>query len=187
MHWLLLILISFPRLAHARLLFEYGLNYSQEKDTTEDDDYAKTRTFHKAFLGAAINSKQNIFFGWNINSWSSKLTSAPDSESSYSMLEMGPRFLIFMGESYHWYLSAEWNPYAKGDRDKGGSSREIQGSSMGAGLGYRFKLSGAVGLGAGIHYHSLALKEEKVDTTESNITDKITNIMPMIELSILTK
>ena len=175
-----------PSLSRANMLLQYGLNYSSEKDDTANDDYDKTRTFHKIFIGASINGKKTLFFGWNINSWSSSLTKVSD-EETYKMLEMGPKLTYFFDEDYRFYLTAEWNPYAKGDRDKTGTSSEVSGSSMGFGAGYRFKLSRVVGLGASLNYHTLNLQEEKIDSTENDITDKVTNIMPMLELTIITR
>lgn len=182
---ILLLLASLP--AEARMLFSYGLNYSSEKDSSTDGDYEKTRTFHKVFLGAAINSKQTLFFGWNVNSWSSSISQGTADEDTYSMLEMGPKVQWFFSEEYTWYMDAEWNPYARGDRDKIGTAREISGSSLGIGLGYRYRLSRMVGLGASIHYHSLSVDEEKVDSTENEISDKVSNIMPMLELTFITR
>lgn len=84
-------------------------------------------------------------------------------------------------------MSAEWNPYGKGDREKGASESEISGSSMGFGIGYRFRISKFFGVGASIHHHTLNIKEEKIGSTENTVSDKVTNLMPMLELSILTK
>lgn len=167
-------------------MLQYGLNYSSESDGTSGDDYEKTRTFHKVFLAASLNGNKTLFFGWNINSWSSSLTKNSD-EETYKMLEMGPRLTYFFSEERRWYATVEWSPYAKGDRDKTGTSAEISGSSIGIGAGYKFKVSRLIGLGAGLHYHTLSLKEEKIGTTENTISDKITNIMPMLELTIITK
>ncbi len=167
-------------------MLQYALNYSSETDDTANDTYEKARTFHKVFLGAGINGRRTLFFGWNINSWGSSMTKATD-EETYSMLEMGPRLTYFFNEDYRTYITAEWNPYGKGKRDKTGTSNEVTGSSLGFGIGYRFKLSRLFGLGASIHYHTLNLSEEKSGTTETTITDKITNIMPMLELTVLTK
>lgn len=183
---LFLLVLLIPSIARANMLLQYALNYSSETDGTSDDDYEKTRTFHKIFIGASINGKKTLFFGWNINSWSSSLTKVSD-EETYKMLEMGPRLVYFFDQDYRFYLSAEWNPYAKGDRDKTGTSAEVTGSSLGFGAGYRFKLSRIVGLGASLNYHTLTLKEEKIGSTEDDITDKMTNIMPMLELTIITR
>lgn len=183
--WLLSLLLL-PLTSQARFLLQYGLNYSSEKDASVVEEYDKARTFHKLLLGASVNANKTFFFGWNINSWTSSLKQA-STENSYSMLEMGPRILWYFTDQYNWYATAEWNPYAKGEREKSRTTQDISGSSMGFGLGYRFRLGRLMGLGAGIHYHSLALDEQKINVTETDISDKLTNIMPMLELSILTR
>src|SRR5690606_14221 len=108
-------------------------------------------------------------------------------EDTYSMLEMGPRLQWYTNDNYNLYFSAEWNPYAKGEREKTGVEREISGGSLGVGIGYRFRLSRTIGFGASIQYHSLTIDEEKIDSTERNVSDKVTNLMPMLELTILTR
>lgn len=183
---LLFLALLFPSLSHAKMILQYGLNYSSEKDDTSGDSYDKSRTFHKILIGAAINNRKTLFFGWNINSWNSSLTKETEDEK-YSMLEMGPRLTYFFTEDYNLYVTTEWNPYAKGDRDKTGTEMEISGSSLGFGMGYRFKLSRLMGLGAAIHYHVLNMKEEKDGSTENDISDKVSNVMPMLEFTILTK
>jgi hypothetical protein len=187
MRFLLLALLLLPLTAKASLLIQYGLNYSNQKDSSSGTGkYENSRTFHKGFLGASVNDRKTFFFGWNVNQWSSANQQGTSSEYTYSMLEMGPRVQWFMNENYNLYLSAEWNPYAKGDRNTG-ASKTITGSSMGVGLGYRFRLSRMVGFGAAIHYHSLNIKEEKSGSTETTVSDTVTNLMPMLELTILTR
>lgn len=187
MRLILFVLLCLPLTSHASILIQYGLNYSSQKDASFSGDFEESRTFHKVFIGASVNQRKTFFFGWNINSWSSSLSQGIAPEDTYSMLEMGPRLEWFLNDNYNWYMSAEWNPYGKGDREKGGNEREISGSSMGFGIGYRFRISRFVGVGAAIHYHSLSIKEEKIGSTENNVSDKVTNLMPMLELSILTK
>lgn len=183
---LLFLALLVPSLSHAKFIFQYGLNYSSQKDGSDEGDYDKSRTFHKVLLGASVNGRKTLFFGWNINSWSSDLTQG-STEANYSLTEMGPRLTYFFSDSYNTYVTAEWNPYAKGERELGGTARDISGSSMSFGLGYRFKLSRLFGLGAAIHYHNLNIKEEKIDSTEETVSDKISNVMPMLELTILTR
>lgn len=183
--FLLLFLLT-PGFVHAAFILQYGLNYSSEKDDSSNDDYEKTRTFHKIFLGASVNQRKTLYLGWNINSWSSELTRASDSEE-YSLLEMGPRLTYFFNENYNFYLTAEWNPYARGDRKKGPESAEISGSSYSAGIGYRFRLSRLWGLGAGVHYHHFGLSTETINSTEKKLSDTVGNVMPMLELTLITK
>jgi hypothetical protein len=187
MRYLIVLLLCLPLSAKASFLLQYGLNYSSQNDSSSAGEFEESRTFHKAFLGASVNGKKTLFFGWNINSWSSTLSQGTSPEDTYSMLEMGPRLQWFTNEDYNLYFSAEWNPYAKGDRDKAAVNQEISGSSIGLGVGYRFKLSRFVGFGAAIHYHALSIKEEKVGSTENTVSDSVSNLMPMLELTILTR
>jgi outer membrane protein assembly factor BamA len=187
MRLLLALILLLPAAANASFLVQYGLNYSSQSDDADGEEgHKESRTFHKVLLGASVNSNKTLFFGWNINQWSSSNKQGSGTENKYSILEMGPRVQWFLNDDYHWYLSAEWNPYAKGDRQKD-QKKEISGSSMGFGLGYRFRLSKMIGFGAAIHYHTMNVKESKVDSNESNVNDKISNLMPMLELSILTR
>jgi outer membrane protein assembly factor BamA len=186
-HFLALFILSLPLTAKANFLLQYGLNYSSQKDTSGSGEFEESRTFHKAFLGATVNGAKTLFFGWNINSWSSSLSQGAANEDTYGILEMGPRLQWFTNDDYKIYFSAEWNPYVKGDREKAGSSREISGSGLGLGFGYRFRISRNVGLGASLHYHSLSISEEKINSTENNVSDTVSNIMPMLELSLLTR
>jgi outer membrane protein assembly factor BamA len=187
MRFILLLILALPLSANAAFLLQYGLNYSSQVDGSDDGEFEETRTFHKALLAASVNGKKTLFFGWNINSWSSALSQGTADEDTYSMLEMGPRLQWFVNENYNLYFTAEWNPYAKGERDKAGSSRDISGSSMGFGIGYRFRLSRNLGFGAAIHYHTLSLDEEKVGSTENNVSDTVTNLMPMLEFTLITR
>lgn len=182
----ILIFLLLPSLANASFMFQYGLNYAQSSDSTSADDHDFNRMFNKVFLGASINGGQNVIFGWNINSWSSTLTKDA-AEDEYSILEMGPRILWFLNEGNNFYVSAEWNPYAKGSRTKSSVDSDISGSSLGFSTGYRFRLSRLIGLGASLNYHSLSLSKETISSTESSISDKIGNIMPMLEITLLTR
>lgn len=187
MKYIVIFLTLFAIEAHASFILHYGLNYSSEKDTSSGAEFTDTRTFHKVFLGASVNGPKTLFFGWNINSWSSSLSQGAATEDTYKVLEMGPKLHWFFNENQNWYVSAEWNPYAKGKREKAGTERDITGSSVGAGIGYRFRISRFIGVGASLQYHSLSLSKETLNSTESSISGKVTNLMPMIEFSILTR
>lgn len=187
MHKFLFILLFLPLTAKASFLFQYGLNYSSQADASEDSENEFSRTFHKVYLAAAINGAKTFYLGWNINNWSSSLKQGDGVEDNYSILEMGPRIQWFLNDSYNLYFAAEWNPYARGDREKAGTSSEITASSTAFGIGYRFRISRIIGLGASIHYHSYSMSEEKVGNTETSSSDSLKNIMPMLEFSLITR
>jgi hypothetical protein len=183
---MLILLITFE--ARAALIATYGLNYSSQVDTTSTNGFNQGRTFHKGFFGGSINGAKTLYFGWSINSWGSELKPATGDRSTYSLLEMGPKIIWFANDNYNLYFSAEWNPYTRGERTIGGQKREVlSGNSMSAGIGYRFRLSRLVGLGAGIHYHAFEPGEENVAGATTKSGDKFSNIMPMLELSLITR
>lgn len=182
MRFLILLALLVPTVSHAKFISQYGLNYSSDTEDSNGVEVESSKTFHKILLGASVNQRKTLFFGWNINSWSTTYESG-GTESEFSVTEMGPRFTYFFSEEYNWYITGEWNPYAKGDR----TNDEISGNSTSFGGGYRFKVSRMIGLGAGLHYHSLNIKESKVGSTENNVSDKKTSLMPMLELTIMTK
>lgn len=186
MRLLLCLLFALPLTANASFLIQYGLNYSSQTDDSSSGDYEESRTFHKAFIGASVNGRKTLFFGWNINSWNST-NKRGSTEDTYSLLEMGPKLQWFWNDDYNLYFSGEWNPYARGEREKANVNLDISGSSFGFGVGYRFRLSRFVGFGASIQYHMLNLSEEKIGSNENDISDKVTNLMPMLELTILTR
>lgn len=187
MRFLLALLLALPLSAHASFLIQYGLNYSSQEDNSSSGKFEESRTFHKALIAASVNGRKTLFFGWNINSWSSTIKQGNAEEDTYSVLEMGPRLQWFVNDNYNLYFSAEWNPYAKGSRDKGGENYDITGSSYGLGLGYRFRLSRLIGFGASLQYHNLNVSEEKSNSNVEDVSDSVNNLMPMLELTILTK
>jgi outer membrane protein assembly factor BamA len=182
MKTILFFLLLLPTLSHAKYLLHYGLNYSTEGTESSGSESERTRIFHKVMLGKSFNRRDTLFLGLNINSWS--LTSSTSStETEFSMLEVGPRLMWYWDDTYRAYFSLDWNPYAKGEDD----NSEYSGSSFGAGVGYRFKISSMFGIGAGMYYHSLTLKEKTTGSTDTKIDLTYKNIMPMIELTLLTK
>jgi hypothetical protein len=174
--------------AKASFMMSYGLNYSSQEDSTSASGHSFGRTFNKIFLGGSINSNKNLFFGWNVNSWSSELKPKTGNKTEHSILEMGPKLVWFSSDEYKWYLSLEWNPYTKGDRATGGTKREVlSGNSYGFGFGYRYRISQMFGIGAGIHYHTFSPGEEKVGVLIEKPTVNVTNLMPMLELTFITR
>lgn len=181
----LLILLALPNLAHANFMMQYGLNYSSQVESSSSD-YKFNRTFHKLFLGASVNGRKTLFLGWNTHVWNSSIEKGSITDT-YSLTEMGPRLVYFFSDDYNFYVSGDWNPYAVGTRKKGTASTDIRGSSMDFAFGYRYKINRLMGLGAAIHYHMLSLSQEKTGTTETSISDKASNIMPMLEFTLITR
>lgn len=186
MRAILFLFLLFPLTSHARLIINYDLNYASEESDSNSVKNEKSRIYHKIFIGGSLNDRKTFFFGWNINSWSSE-GKAGNAETEYSMLEMGPKLFWFLNENYNWYICGEWNPYAKGDRKLGATNEDISGSSFGGGIGYRFRISRFIGLGAGIHYQTTKIDEAKVGSNENDVSDSVNHVMPMLTLSAMFK
>lgn len=186
MRTILLLALLFPLTSYARLIINYDLNYSSENSDSNNVESEKSRIYHKIFIGGSLNDRKTFFFGWNINKWSSEGKTG-NTEQEYSMLEMGPKLHWFLNDNYNLYLSAEWNPYAKGDRKLGNTDEDVSGSSYGVGIGYRFRISRVFGLGASIQYQTTKIDEAKVNSNEKDVSDSVSHIMPMLELSMMFK
>lgn len=183
----ILLTISLPLSVHAKFAFSYALNYDSDSDSTEEEESEYKRTYHKIFLGATINGKRTVFLGQNINSWSRSIQQGDNEAAEYSFLELGPKLVWYTSQNYNWYLSLEWNPYVKGTRNLAGTERDMDGSSIGAAIGYRFKLSKRVGFGAAVNYTSLTFEDETIENSTDSVSDKISFVMPMLELTFMTK
>jgi len=141
MRFLILFRLYFPFSANANVMMQYGLNYTSQYEGSSAGEFEESRIIHKVFIGTSINGEKTLFFGWNINSWTSSLSQGSSDADTYSLLEMGPRLQWFVNENHNLYFTAEWNPYATGERDKSGTSKEITGSSIGFGFGYLFTIN----------------------------------------------
>lgn len=174
--------------AYASFQFSYGLNYESDKDTSTVENSEYMRTYHKIFLGAAVNGAKTLFLGQNINSWSRELKQGTSTVAAeYSLLELGPKLLWYLTQERSAYISLEWNPYAVGDRKIQNTEREIRGNSLGVSFGYRFKLSKQFGIGASLNYTKINIKKETITQTETDKGDSMTMMVPMLEIAYLTK
>lgn len=172
--------------SHARFYSQINFSYLNYSDNSTSSG-KMTRSFQKLFLGASINSDKNLIFGWNINSWSSAIKQASNDEETYSLTEMGPRLQYFFNDSLSFYTFLEWNPYARGSRKNNGENGDITGSSLGLGIGYRFRFTKKLGGGISLMYHNLSISNETIGSSESSRSDSISTFMPMLQISYVTK
>ncbi len=174
--------------AQASFQFSYGLNYESDKDTSVAENSEYARTYHKIFIGASMNGAKTLFLGQNINIWNRELKQGTSTVAAeYSLLELGPKLLWYLTQERSSYLSLEWNPYVVGDRKILNIESEIRGNSLGVSFGYRFKLSKHFGIGASLNYTKVNIKTETVSQIESDKSDGMSMIVPMLEIAYLTK
>jgi hypothetical protein len=171
--------------ASAAYDFAYYFNYEKDEETQGETTNEYSRFYHKFFFGASLNRKDTLFLGQNINYWTRNLAQGSNNGTEYSMLELGPRLIYYFSESHNAFVSAEWNPYVSGDRTVATVESELRGSSVGFAIGYRWKIRGALGLGISVHYSKVSFNKSSRSGTETDISDSINFVMPMLEISLL--
>lgn len=160
----------------------YG-NYTSDTDNVDNEAYSKS--YYGIFLGASLDSKQVLYFGQSVMLHTRSIKgSSSTNAGSISVTELGPRFTLFFGDTQSWALTVVWNPYAKGTRQRAGSTEDISGWSYLASFGYQLKLSKGFALGANVSYHALNISTS-TDTAnlESEVSHSYTSIIPMITIS----
>lgn len=133
------------------------------------------------FLGASIGSRDQLYIGQNITLFSNDYKTS--TTTNVSTMELGPRLTYYFSTDKTVYLTLAWNPYAKGDRTTlAGTTEEISGSGLLAGLGYELKLTKNFFLGASLMYHSLSVTKAEVNNVSTEVSEKYSSITPMINL-----
>ena len=179
----LLLFMSYPTSSEAAFLISSNINYQSDKDESAEQKSETSLNYIKLQLAASINKRDTLFLGWNINSWSKSIKYGTTNEDEYSILEMGPKFTWFTSDEYRFYFAFEYNPYAKGTRKIAGTERDTDGSSMGFGVGYRLKITKAFSMGASLYQMTTTVDTDTVTTTTTQRGDKVTFMLPMLELS----
>jgi hypothetical protein len=176
-------LMWLPITSQAAFLVSSNINYQSANDDSAQQKSETSLNYIKLQLAASINKKDTFFLGWNINSWSKAIKYGTTSEDEYSILEMGPKFTWFTSDEYRFYFAFEYNPYSKGTRKITSTERTTDGSSMGFGVGYRLRITKAFSMGASLYQMTTTVDTDTVTTTITDRGDKITFMLPMLELS----
>jgi hypothetical protein len=175
--------LSLPLSSQAAFLVSSNINYQSSKDESVEQTSENSLNYIKFQLAASINKSNTLFIGWNINSWSKTVKYGTGAEDEYSLLEMGPKFTWFTSDEYRFYFAFEYNPYSKGTRNIAGSERNTDGSSTGYGIGYRLRITKSFALGASLYQMTTTVDTDTVTTTTTERGDKLTFMLPMLELS----
>lgn len=167
--------------ADAAFMLEYAFNYISDSDNV--DNFAFDKLDNRFFFGASLDD-QKLYFGFNYLMFSRDVKSN-GSTDTLSTTEIGPKIIWFLGDRGSIYISAGWNPFAKGERKRSNTSEDIDGSSLMGALGYQLKLTKRFYLGASINYHSLSIsKATDSSNQETTVSNNYTTIYPMIEMSL---
>lgn len=165
--------------SHAAFTINTTFNYSTSTDSKDSISFGGMSGH--LFLGASLDSKQTFYFGQNVSYLSTEYKNT--TSTKIGTLELGPRFVHFLNDDKNWFWTGAWNPYAKGTKTTTVSAT-ISGSSFLLGFGYELKINKNFHLGASFNYYALSVSKSTVGTTESEVSDSYSSMMPMISMSI---
>ena len=176
---LTIILFSSPLSAESEFWFQQGYQFNQSSDV-DNQSLIFTDTFIGISIGHYFVFGQNIIYSTRTNT----KESTDYNKGDYSILELGPRFMLFFNEERNLSLSINYNPYCKGVRKKTGSvKQDVDGSSININLGLQLSFTEKIYLGASLNYHKIMLTTGKVSGTETSIGDDYSYFFPAIEFS----
>lgn len=171
---------------YAGLYFHYGFNIDNFVDS--ESKYTFSTMKNLFFMGAFIGPSKNIVFGQNVIYWSKlhqNQSTDPADKSGLSILELGPRFILYMGEQREYFFSATYHPYVKGTRQIGATDKEtISGSSYVVTIGYHLKVTKTFFLGGSLNYHGMTITESTVGTETETVSYAYSTYYPMLEFSL---
>jgi hypothetical protein len=135
------------------------------------------------YLGASMDSGLKYIIGTNFSSWNKTQSKGDgDTEKEISLIELGPKLLVYFNQARSFFASLTYNFYSRGTGTVNGSSAEFNGSGLMGALGYHMKVSKRFAMGASLNYHSTTITSSVVDSTESDVSDTYVSIYPMLEM-----
>ncbi len=153
----------------------------------DDDDSASlehTNMRNTFFIGASYEKDGQFILGQNIHIWKKESEDQTLAEEEiYSMLEIGPRMILYLNKNRNLYISAAYHFYAKGEREFGGVTEEIKGSALMASIGLQRKIFGRVHLGFSLSYHKFSMSESIINNNSTIEEQSHTSIFPALDLS----
>ena len=174
-----LILISSAVMADFKIDINTGFNSYEDGGTK----FTFADTTNHIYIGASLGSKGQFYIGQNITILSHDFKTT--TSTKVSTLELGPRMTYYFNNDRTIFVTAAWNPYAKGKRTTlAGLNEEISGYGLLAGLGYELKLSRNFYMGASLMYHALNVSKAEVNNTSTEVSETYTSLTPMINLGL---
>lgn len=174
-------LTMFSMTAMADFKIDLNTGFNSYTDGATKFEFADT-TNH-IFIGASIGTRDQLYIGQNISIFSNVYKTS--AETKISTLELGPRMTYYFSTDRTVFVTLAWNPYAKGERTTlTGTTEEISGSSLLAGIGYELKMTKNFFLGASLMYHSLSISKAEANNISTEVSESYTAMTPMITLSL---
>lgn len=140
---------------------------------------------YRLYVAASFNQSNRVYFGQNVMMVNREMKSTGGGQAdTISLMELGPKLLIFFNESNTFGIALGWNPYAKGSRTRSGATEDVSGSSMVGAIVIQAKITKKFYVGASLNYHSVTIAEATdTDNTTTEVSHSYTTIYPMFDLS----
>ncbi|MCO4752883.1 MAG: hypothetical protein KC478_00305 [Bacteriovoracaceae bacterium] len=180
-----LISLFFIANCHAAFYMDYKLNYQTETDGGDAGAFSYTRMMNSVFFAASMDRDKRFYIGQSAIFWNKTQQQGEDSDDEFTMnlLELGPRIHYYFTQNRTWYTSLVYNFYVNGTSQTAGVEGDVSGTSYLASLGYHYKFTRTIGIGASLNYHSVTLDERKVDSTSNDVSETFSAIVPMLEIA----
>ncbi len=172
-------LLLFTPVSHAKLLLDVGAGYFSDSVTTSSSDTSKKLVYN---FSALLSISKNFWGGWGyMNMSSDRSQGATDVQlAGYSM---GPAFKYQFGRSRTHSISAVYNLINNATYTTNTSTEEWSGS------GYSFQFAAMpevrenLFVGFTINYHSVNYSKKVVGSTESSVSYTRTWLYPTLSLT----
>ena len=154
-----------------------GFYYSQGQTTTATTSSA--RTFFEGTLGYRIDKAGQYLVGWGVASHSQ--TDSATVSTTYSSLQMGPRFLWMIDKAKNWSFGFAYYIVTKATYSDGVTSETWKGTALHVDAGYNIPINESFLVGFRLNYSSATYTERLVGAaTYSEISYTKTFIYPGI-------
>lgn len=166
--------------AEAGLVFDQsGIYFLSSLDATAASSGGLL--FGHAMLGATI--PKIWFIGWSVN-YFTRTVEFSGASDSLNVLELGPKFGLYIGKSRAWSLAATINPFVNATyTPSGGSAQSLGGLSFSGELSFAPQVAKNLYAGFKVIYHYSSYSESTVGSTTTSVSYSLSTLLPMIHLS----
>lgn len=181
---LLSMFLFFAFSAKASVYLQNTFNYQMSVDDDNSATLEHTSMRNTFFIGASYEKNGQFILGQNIHIWKKESEDQTLGEQEvYSMLEIGPRVILYLNKNRNLYISAAYHFYSKGEREFAGVTEEIKGTALMGSIGLQRKILGNVHLGFSVSYHKFSMSESVINNNSTIDEQSHTSIFPALDLS----
>lgn len=170
----LTVIVSMP----ADAFIELNTFYFSEAETTAATSNSN-RTFLEGTVGYRIDKAGQYLVGWGVASHSQTVSAT--ASTTYSSLQMGPRFLWLIDKSKNWSIGLAYYIVTKATYDNGSGAETWKGAAYHFDAGYNLPVNDSFYLAVRLNYSLSSYNEKLVGaTTYSTVSYSKSFIYPSL-------